>query len=196
MMMLRYPTDMFTRVSPKIIEKLHEANPKSISHILSVYSSHPAHYQYQDIFNACSNMILSNPKIYFNDSKVYVTIIHTYSKIDKFPKILKLYPIYLPNIPYALLQHAKSLSIFLYSVLRSPPNLEYENMALKVLFESSDNIPEIYKKKMITALIKRESKNQFFWDNVKLLNVFWTSEEIIYISDQFPILNLYGLIRD
>ena len=192
---LRYPTDLFTQAQEVILEKADTLNPKLIANILTVYSALPLHFHYRKIYEIVSEYIMKDPKVFFDDTFLYVTVIHAFSKIDYFPDILNLYTIYLPKIPNDLLNDHVSLGYFLYSALRRPANLEYENMLINVLYENADKLKEIQKKKITISFAHRYSTNPLFWDNVHKLNIFWKKNELMYVSEYATFLSQYNLIE-
>lgn len=193
---LRYPSDIPNMMESVLISRAPSFQPDLLCKFLSAYSMIPIYYQYTNLYVSFENIILANPEEYFLRSKTrYLAIAHAYSKLKGFNKIIGLFIKYIPEIPKDLQEDSESLGYFLYSMLRKYPGEIYEAMLLQALYDYSPKLNDLRKKKIIIAMIKRKSRNEFFWSDVQKLGVFWSPEEVLYVSEHKEKLSKIGLIK-
>ncbi|OMJ69738.1 hypothetical protein SteCoe_32463 [Stentor coeruleus] len=193
---LRYPSDTPNMMENILISRASELTPELLCKFLDVYSMLPAFYHYKNLYSVFENIILDNPEEYFLKSKTRcLSIAHAYSKLKGFNKIIGLFIKYFPTIPEDIKNNSDSLGYFLYSMLRKYPGQAYEAMLVQALFENSGKLSDLRKKKIIIGMIKRRSRNHFFLSNVQKLGVFWSRDEIFYVTEYAKRLENLGLIK-
>ena len=193
---LKYPTDIFTMIEPRLVKNSRKYPPSIISKIISIYCTLPISYHYRWLYTVLADVIVERQKEFFADLNSIANIAHCYSKFHEYPHIMQLFPKNFPELPQKLLSDHKSLGYFIYAMMRRPPNQDYEKMITKVLFSKYKDISELTRKKIVICMLKRNASNEEFWKNVKDLRVRWKTNELVYVNEHRENLQKYDLIED
>ena len=189
------PSDFFTIIQNTIIEKIPTINhPSVVPIILNCYSQMKNVISFSKIYNLFESHILENPLMYLQNINDMVMIIHSYSKFD-YKRIMELCPKYLPELPQELISKKNTLGVYLYSVIRSPPNPEYEAKAIRWIFEHRESISSLHQKKILVTMLETKNDNKEFWENFHKLDLKFQPSDSSYIIKVLPQLKALNLIQ-
>lgn len=171
----RRSSSLFEIMQGEIISRLHEVKETAtIPIILNAYCQTRTVHNFGSLFKACVIPVRFNFSSYASKTNDLVTLVHTYSKIGGFPEIMSLLEEFIMELPQELIKTPASLGVFLYSVLRHPPSLEYEKRTVEWLYLYRDIVSTIHKKKILIVMIQRNSDCEIYWKNLEKLNIIFT----------------------